>query len=296
MQVSVNLATKPFVELRPLYARLRLAIIVMALVAVALFFAMRVLDHKAEVAQAAMNNLKAQTLKYQQEQKKNEARMQEPQNQAVLYRSQFLNDVFARKSFSWTAVMMELERVLPAGVMVTNIEPNVSKEGDVSIRMRISGDRDQGVQLLKNLELSERFLSPMLTTESSQQEQHGHSAATVPTAPGAVEFEIMSGYNKLPEASAKQAKAGSDSADGKAAQKDKAVQKDATPKAPKNAPAKAAPKTPVTAPAKAAPKTPVKASPAKAAPPLKPQPAKAAPALPARAAVPQPQQKPGGAR
>jgi len=38
MRISVNLATRPFVELRPLFARLRLAMIVLALLAVGLFF------------------------------------------------------------------------------------------------------------------------------------------------------------------------------------------------------------------------------------------------------------------
>ncbi len=33
--------------------------------------------------------------------------------------------LFAEKSFSWTSVMMDLERVLPAGVQVTSIEPAI---------------------------------------------------------------------------------------------------------------------------------------------------------------------------
>ena len=43
-----------------------------------------------------------------------EAQMREPQNAAVLSQSQFLNQLFASKAFSWTAVMMDLENVLPA--------------------------------------------------------------------------------------------------------------------------------------------------------------------------------------
>ncbi len=38
MRISVNLATRPFVELRPLFARLRLAMAVLALLAVGLGF------------------------------------------------------------------------------------------------------------------------------------------------------------------------------------------------------------------------------------------------------------------
>ena len=75
-----------------------------------------------------MDALKAQTRALELERQNNEARMGEPQNRAVLERSQFLNALFASKSFSWTAVMMDLEGVLPAGVQVTSIEPSITPE------------------------------------------------------------------------------------------------------------------------------------------------------------------------
>src|SRR6267378_913364 len=104
MRISVNLANRPFVELGPLFARLRLAMGVLALLAIGLGFALHSLNAKAAVA-----------------------------------RAQFLNGLFAWKSFSRTAVMMDLEKVLPTGVQVTSIEPQISKEGDVNIRLRVSG-------------------------------------------------------------------------------------------------------------------------------------------------------------
>jgi type IV pilus assembly protein PilN len=166
--------------------------------AVGLGFALHSLNAKARVAQAKMDGLKAKTRQYQQERLTNEARMHQPQNMAVLERSQFLNAVFAWKSFSWTAVMMDLEKVLPTGVQVTSIEPAISKEGDVTIRLRVSGDRDRAVQLVRNLETSQRFVSPRLSSEQAQT-QEGNRSTNVPvTVPGAVQFEILSGYNPLP--------------------------------------------------------------------------------------------------
>ena len=205
MRISVNLANRPFVELRPLFARLRLAMVVLAVLALGLWFALQSLNVKAAKAAAQMDDLKAKTQKYQQERLTNEARMHQPQNMAVLERSQFLNAVFAWKSFSWTAVMMDLEKVLPVGVQVTSIEPQISKEGDVSIRLRVSGDRDKAVQLVRNLETSQRFLSPRLSSEQAQQQEGNRNAAAVQMlAPGAVQFEILSGYNPLPAKTVKE--------------------------------------------------------------------------------------------
>jgi type IV pilus assembly protein PilN len=198
MRISVNLANRPFVELRPLFARLRLAMGVLAVLAIGLWFALHSLNAKATVARARMNGLKAETHQYQHERQVNEARMHQPQNMAVLERSQFLNAVFAWKSFSWTAVMMDLEKVLPAGVQVTSIEPQISKEGDVNIRLRVSGDRDRAVQLVRNLETSQRFLLPRLSSEQAQTQESNRSTNAPVTMPGAVQFEILSGYNPLP--------------------------------------------------------------------------------------------------
>jgi type IV pilus assembly protein PilN len=220
MRISVNLATRPFVELRPLFARLRLAMLALLLLTVGLGFALRSLHEKARAAQAQMDDLKARTLQFQQERQRNEARMHQPQNMAVLERSQFLNAVFAQKSFSWTAVMMDLEKVLPAGVQVTSIEPAISKEGEVSIRLRVSGEREKAIELIKNLESSQRFVAPRLTGESAMAQETGR-AASIPTTPGAVEFEILSGYNPLPEAKTEKVKVAK-------AQKDDATVADGT--------------------------------------------------------------------
>jgi type IV pilus assembly protein PilN len=204
MRISVNLATRPFIELRPLLAKLRLAAIGLALLAVALTFGLRSLNAKARAAEAQMNALKAKTQNFQQERQRNEARMRQPQNMAVLERSQFLNALFTSKSFSWTAVMMDLERVLPGGVQVTSIEPTTSKTGEVSIRLRVSGDRDRAVELVRNLERSQRFVSPRLANETAQVLEAsggrgGFQTSAAGAAPGAVEFDILSGYSPLSE-------------------------------------------------------------------------------------------------
>src|SRR5580700_4333868 len=167
MRISVNLATRPFVELRPLFARLRIAMGLLALLAVGLYFGLNALNARAKVATAEMDTLKAKTAAFEQERMRDEARMKQPDNQSVLERSQFLNALFTRKSFSWTAVMMDLEHVLPPGVQVTSIDPVISKEGDVSIRLRVVGDRDRAVQLVRNLETSQRFVAPRLGGETS---------------------------------------------------------------------------------------------------------------------------------
>jgi type IV pilus assembly protein PilN len=197
MRISINLATRPFVELRPLFARLRLVMAALALLAVGLGFGLHAMKQRASVAEAQMSELKVQTSVVENERRSNEERMREPKNQAVLDRSKFLNALFESKSFSWTAVMMDLENVLPGGVQVTAIEPAISAEGDVSIHLRVSGPRELQVDLVRNLERSQRFLAPRVGNETAQTEEQGRLVSMGTGVPGGVEFDIVSGYKPL---------------------------------------------------------------------------------------------------
>jgi type IV pilus assembly protein PilN len=201
MRITVNLATRPFIELRPFFMRLRVLMLALAVLGVGALIATHVLEKKLDVAQGQINEVHAKVVAAQQEKRSNERRMRQPENAAVLSRAQFLNALFLAKSFSWTAVMMDLETVLPSGVQVTSIEPQISADGNVVIRLRVSGERDRAVQLVRNLERSKRFLSPRLTGEASQAKENGNRANGLNdsslAAPG-VEFEILADYNPLP--------------------------------------------------------------------------------------------------
>jgi type IV pilus assembly protein PilN len=209
MRISINLASRPFVELRPLFLRLRVLMALLAAVAIALGIWAHILQQRLNHASVQMDALRNQTIAAQQERLHNEARMRQPTNAAVLTRAHFLNALFLQKSFSWTAVMMDLENVLPTGVQVTSIEPQATPTGDVIIRLRVSGERDRAVQLVRNLEHSRRFLQPRLSGEASQAKETNANAQrpgqfrqpqfNVPTGPPGVEFDILANYNPLPE-------------------------------------------------------------------------------------------------
>jgi type IV pilus assembly protein PilN len=198
MRISVNLATRPFVELSSLFQRLRIIMASLAVLALVLGIWLHTATKKAHAKQAQMDALVQKTRGFQQERANNEARMHQPANAAVLERSQYLNALFVKKSFSWTAVMMDLENVLPAGVQVTNIEPATLPDGSITIRLRVSGDRERAVDLVKNLERSQCFVAPRLASESAQTQDPNQRNNGAPVDLNAVEFDILAGYNPLP--------------------------------------------------------------------------------------------------
>jgi type IV pilus assembly protein PilN len=52
MRITLNLASKPFIELRPLYARLRWLMAILLLAAIPLWFLVRTEQRKAALANA----------------------------------------------------------------------------------------------------------------------------------------------------------------------------------------------------------------------------------------------------
>jgi type IV pilus assembly protein PilN len=168
MRVTLNLASRPFFELRPLLMRLRAIAAGLVVLAIILFTLLRSAENKATRAQANVHDWTVKTQNLQQEWQRDQLLMREPQNAATLERAQFLNDQFTLKSFSWTTALMDLEKVLPQGVQVISIDPQMTKEGQVIVRLRVDGPRDKAVELVANLEKSPHFLHPMVAGETAE--------------------------------------------------------------------------------------------------------------------------------
>jgi type IV pilus assembly protein PilN len=207
MRVTLNLASHPYVELRPLYQRLRVVALLLLVTGGLLWWVLRTQHQKAAEAQARADAIESSITQTRNEREQAEASMRQPQNAAVLAQAHFLNNLFLHKSFSWTAVMMDLEQVLPSGVQVLNIDPVPAKDGSVTIHMRVAGPRDKAVALVRNLEHSHRFLTPRIVGETAQsQNQNGRPSANFEpvSETSGVNFDVLAEYNPLQPREAKQ--------------------------------------------------------------------------------------------
>jgi type IV pilus assembly protein PilN len=225
MRITLNLATHPYVELRPLYQRLRVVALLLLLTAVLLGWVLSTQKQKAAVAQARATTLDASIARTRSGREQAENSMRQPQNAAVLMQAHFLNNLFLHKSFSWTAVMMDLEQVLPGGVQVLSIDPVPAKDGTVTIHMRVAGPREKAVALVRNLEHSRRFRTPRIVAETSQaQNQNGRPSPTFePTnIANGVNFDVLAEYNPLQPHETKEATANANALQSAAAQKNAA--------------------------------------------------------------------------
>jgi type IV pilus assembly protein PilN len=198
MKIAVNLASRPYVDLRSIYSRLQTWIVILVLVGGALWYLYRSESDQARAAKSHVAQVENHVRALEDEQQKYQKMMQEPKDAAILQQSGFLNGLFQHKAFSWTATMTDLETVLPTGVQVLSIDPIVAPDGRVIIRLRVTGERERALELVRNLEKSRHFAAPRLATESLATTQGSQATMQNISGPPAVNFDILADYRPLP--------------------------------------------------------------------------------------------------
>jgi type IV pilus assembly protein PilN len=196
MKIAVNLASRPYIDLRPIYSRLRTWAVILALLGGALWYLYRNESDEALAARAQVATVQTRVHELEQQQQRYRQMMQQPKDARILQQSDFLNSLFQRKAFSWTATMTDLETVLPNGVQVLSIDPIVAQDGHVIIRLRVTGERDRALELVRNLEKSRHFAAPRLASESLATAQTNPGLQNVSTN-GQVNFDILADYRPL---------------------------------------------------------------------------------------------------
>lgn len=195
MRITLNLATRPFNDLGPVLRRLRIGMAVAAALCLLFLIGLHLLDRQASEARARVHSLDGDIARIQTERQQAQVFMQQPDNAQLLRQTAFLNERFDEKSFSWTLAMEALENVLPAGVQVTSIEPTRTKDGHITVELRVLGPHDLSVNLVRNLERSRRFLQPRIEGESAENANNLNQRPQPISASNRFEYELAADYN-----------------------------------------------------------------------------------------------------
>ena len=195
MRITLNLATRPFTDFGPSLKRLRIGMAILAVLCLLFLLGLHLFDSQAADARAREHSLDGAIAHVQAERQQALAFMQQPDNAQLLNQAEFLNERFDEKAFSWTLAMEAMETVLPAGVQVTSIEPQRSKDGHITVELRVLGPHDRSVDLVRNLEHSRRFLEPRIESESAENSTNANQQLGPVSASNRFEFELFADYN-----------------------------------------------------------------------------------------------------
>jgi type IV pilus assembly protein PilN len=174
MRLNINLASQPYEDARQFWMRwgtglAMLAILTLALVVTTIsgwFVARR--DH-ANLAQ-----LRAEIAQRDHTRRLAEDFLNRPENRATRDQSQFLNELIQRKAFSWTRVLEDLEKVMPAHVHLVAIQPELDDDNQLKLKLSVAGDsRDRALELARRMEDSRRFARTDVVAETTRTERAG---------------------------------------------------------------------------------------------------------------------------
>jgi len=157
MNVRLNLATKPLESHRRFLVGAGLFAVLAGIVFLALGW-------------HVYSNLRAQEALRHKEQENNrravllQARRREldeffarPENAKLKERANFVNGIIDERSFDWTQMFMDLEKIMPVGVHVVSIQPQLVK-GHMFVRLTVAATSDESkIKFLHAMENSAAF-------------------------------------------------------------------------------------------------------------------------------------------
>ena len=172
MRVQINLASRPYQDLRRFYTFWGggLALMILLTAALLTLSVFRFLETRQ--GWRLVEKKKDQIAKLEQQRDEAVRILNRPENRGTRDHSQFLNDAILRKSFAWTAVLADLERLMPPRVHVVSITPELDKQHRLIVKMVVNGEtRESTVDVVKQLERSKHFRHPQYLREITGKEK-----------------------------------------------------------------------------------------------------------------------------
>jgi len=170
VRLEINLATRPYQDVRQFYLRWGLLLGAAGLLALGLLLAAALQWRDVGKIDRQISQTRAHLAALDRERAAAEAILNREENRDVRDKSRFLNSLIARKAFSWTQVLADMERVMPPRVRVLSIQPGINRESQFELRLTVEGEtRENAIELVRRMEKSPRFFRPQVKAESSPQ-------------------------------------------------------------------------------------------------------------------------------
>lgn len=186
MRVNINLASQPYEDAQVFWRQWGIALAAMFLITVGLVYLAVGSYLGWRVDNRKLNQMQAQVREYDRETAQAKTFLDLPQNRDIRDKSQFINELIARKAFSWTQVFSDLERIMPPRIHVVSIHPEINKDNQMEIMMVVAGEsRDRALDLVRKMEQSQRFREAEVRSET---------ANTGKDPSDSVQFEISALY------------------------------------------------------------------------------------------------------
>lgn len=189
MRIKINLASQPYELAREYKRRMTMLIAGLAVVAVVLVGYILYERAHSRTINRQLAEVQRQMDALDHEESQARAILNRPANRAIADQSEFLNELFARKSMSWTHIFTVMEKIVPPELHVTSMKPEYSKTGDLVLHVVVATDtRARAEELMRSMEKSNHFHEPKLIAENVVANTSEQGQA------GGIQFDIAAIY------------------------------------------------------------------------------------------------------
>jgi type IV pilus assembly protein PilN len=170
MRLDINLATHRYEDARQFWIRWGTGLAALGIATLALLIMTFSGWFDARIDHKKIAELQAQIAGRDKERANAEAMLNRPENRAMRDKSQYLNELIARKAFSWTRAFEDLERVMPPRLHLVSIQPQLNDDNQLAIKMIVAGDSpERAIELVKRMEESQHFRETRIDTQTAAQ-------------------------------------------------------------------------------------------------------------------------------
>ncbi len=189
MRLHINLASQPYEIAQSYQRRTTIIIAALGIVAIALLSYILYQRHNSRVINRQLAQTQEEIRSLDHEEAQARAILNKPANREIADQADFLNQLFARKSLSWTRIFTEMEKIVPAGLHVVSMKPEYTKTNDLVLHVIVATDsRDRAVEMVRHMETSSHLRQAQIVAESVTTTSSGEVAG------GNIQFDIAAIY------------------------------------------------------------------------------------------------------
>lgn len=189
MRLNINLASQPYEVAQTYRQRMTLVITALSVVAALLVGYIVYQRQYSRGIDQQLSDVQRQIQALDNEESQARAILNKPANRVVADQSDFLNQLFARKSLSWTRLFTEMEKIVPPGLHVVSMKPEYTKTNDVVLHVVVATDsRERAVELVRHMEKSTHLRQAQIVAETVTNNTSDQ------TAGGNIQFDIAAVY------------------------------------------------------------------------------------------------------
>jgi type IV pilus assembly protein PilN len=194
MRTQINLATQPYEDAKQYVVRWGTLVAILFVATIGLiWFTVHSVRRSSDInRQLSIIHNHIAALDHEREIAERMLAM--PQNRGTVLKSQYLNSILARKAFSWTTVFSDMEKLMPPGLHVVSITPQLDDQNQLQVHIIVGGEsRDRALELVRSLEKTPRFRDVTLRSDitATRNNEVGESTSSERDP---IKFDIIARY------------------------------------------------------------------------------------------------------